>query len=73
MYQGMENLSLEGPKNGDGGAGPLVRRQTTEEEDMAFFEKRYQERVCTCLACKEALCDSICLMLQQPVLYSPKL
>ena len=45
MYQGMENLSLEGPRNGDGGAGPLVRRQTTEEEDMAFFEKRYQERV----------------------------
>ena len=42
IYEGMEKLGIEGKK---GVPGPLVRKQTTEEEDMAFFEKRYQERV----------------------------
>ena len=44
MHKGFQNLSVEA---GSGAAGPLVRKQTTEEEDMEFFEKRYQERVST--------------------------
>jgi len=42
MYKGFQNLSVEGSS---GDVGHLVRKQTTEEEDMAFFEKRYQERL----------------------------
>ena len=41
MYADLEKLSVEDNKV----AGPLVPRRTTEEEDMAYFEKRYQERV----------------------------
>ena len=38
----MAGLSLE---DGMGGGAGQVARQTTEEEDMAYFEKRYQARV----------------------------
>ena len=43
-HAGMANLSLQEGRGG--GAGPVVQtRPTTEEEDMAYFERRYQERV----------------------------
>lgn len=38
----MAGLSLE---DGMGGGAGQVARRTTEEEDMAYFEKRYQARV----------------------------
>lgn len=38
----MAGLSLE---DGMGGSTGQVARRTTEEEDMAYFEKRYQARV----------------------------
>ena len=38
----MAELSLE---DGMGGNAGQVARGTTEEEDMAYFEKRYQARV----------------------------
>ena len=38
----MARLSLEDERSGATGQ---VARQTTEEEDMAYFEKRYQARV----------------------------
>ena len=38
----MANLSLG---DGMGGARGTVAKRTTEEEDMAYFERRYQERV----------------------------
>ncbi|KAL9966029.1 hypothetical protein ACROYT_G024037 [Oculina patagonica] len=39
---GMAGLSLE---DGMGGSTGQVARRTTEEEDMAYFEKRYQARL----------------------------
>ncbi|KAJ7348792.1 hypothetical protein OS493_039013 [Desmophyllum pertusum] len=41
-HAGMAGLSLE---DGMGGGAGQVARQTTEEEDMAYFEKRYQARL----------------------------
>lgn len=41
-HAGMGALSLE---DGMGGNTGQVARRTTEEEDMAYFEKRYQARV----------------------------
>ena len=39
---GLAGLSLE---DGMGAGAGQVSRRTTEEEDMAYFEKRYQARV----------------------------
>lgn len=38
----MEQLSVAGSTSN---GGTVVRKKATEEDDMAFFEKRYQERV----------------------------
>lgn len=41
-HQKLQPLAIEGSS---ASASQLVRRQTTEEEDMAYFEKRYKDRV----------------------------
>lgn len=42
VQAGLARLSLE---DGMGAGAGQVARRTTEEEDMAYFEKRYQARV----------------------------
>ena len=41
-----------------GGTGQVVLR-TTEEEDMAYFEKRYQARVSRETLCMHLLCSNV--------------
>ena len=50
-HVGMAGLSLE---DRTGAGSGQVARRTTEEEDMAYFEKRYQARVSE--SCHGLLC-----------------
>lgn len=70
-HAGMAGLSLE---DGMGHNAGQVARKTTEEEDMAYFEKRYQARVseqlytCGYLACVRIDFHSILTCIMEPYL-----